>query len=384
MEVDLNVTELKPISDFYLNRKSQIQTYKQDNSFNEELNHQIKKQESFEKKADQETNPNQDSQTNQNHLREKKEPSVDKKPLVNKNNEANKSKPLETKETLDNSDDHAYYFSLENIETLNGLIKKLEQFILKNSNSSLNFDLKNKLKNILYQLKEQISFALDESKYRETGELKLDKKTIQLLENLQTNNHLLPKELKNQIKHLLNSKKKNIEITDREIKINHPSANHHPSTLINKVKIVNFSQINEELGKPQQQRSFKLENPKTETGLADKNFLHNDLNKLYTSPSVREIEPQKILSRLVHQIKSAVINHNNQITLKLHPEHLGKITVHLSKEDGVMAARLLVDSQAVKELLESKMQDLKDHLNNTGLLFTRVSIDLSDQKKEKK
>lgn len=50
----------------------------------------------------------------------------------------------------------------------------------------------------------------------------------------------------------------------------------------------------------------------------------------------------------------------NQLHLTLRPEHLGDMTVRFTQTDGVMAVRILVQSQAAKEMLESNIHKLRN------------------------
>ena len=97
------------------------------------------------------------------------------------------------------------------------------------------------------------------------------------------------------------------------------------------------------------------------------------------SVSTQGIDPRAVIHRLAYQVKAAAGGGQEQVTVKLYPEHLGRVTVHLSREEGAFVARLVVESQAVKELLESKMQDFRDHLNRSELEFQEIQIDLRER-----
>ncbi|WP_165445036.1 flagellar hook-length control protein FliK [Gracilibacillus phocaeensis] len=52
-------------------------------------------------------------------------------------------------------------------------------------------------------------------------------------------------------------------------------------------------------------------------------------------------------------------NGDGQLTVQLKPEHLGEITVRLVQMNGEMTVKMLVHSQAAKELLETNIQQLR-------------------------
>ena len=64
--------------------------------------------------------------------------------------------------------------------------------------------------------------------------------------------------------------------------------------------------------------------------------------------------------------------------IKLKPDHLGKVTVEIAVENGSVTAKFLAESEKVKEILESNMQDLKDHLAKQGMVVQDLSVSVGN------
>jgi len=68
------------------------------------------------------------------------------------------------------------------------------------------------------------------------------------------------------------------------------------------------------------------------------------------------------------------------ITLK--PETLGKLTLKVVTENGIVIAKFAAESQQVKEIIEANMQQLKDSLQNQGLSIQGFSVSVGQERKK--
>jgi hypothetical protein len=60
--------------------------------------------------------------------------------------------------------------------------------------------------------------------------------------------------------------------------------------------------------------------------------------------------------------------------LQLVPEHLGRLQVRVSIDEGVVTARLVVENPEVKALVEQRLPELSRALQDQGLRLTNVSV----------
>lgn len=86
---------------------------------------------------------------------------------------------------------------------------------------------------------------------------------------------------------------------------------------------------------------------------------------------------QKIMEQVVEKMKLHVGEHDSEIHLQLKPDNLGKLTISISVEKGIVIAQIVAESQVVKEILESNFNSLRDALNQKGLGIQEFNVNLS-------
>lgn len=79
-------------------------------------------------------------------------------------------------------------------------------------------------------------------------------------------------------------------------------------------------------------------------------------------------------SKIIDEIRIAQLHDKKIINLKLEPASLGKLTVKLSSEQGVLNAFFVVDNDKAKAALELQMQQLKDALTTQGVNISNISV----------
>ncbi|MGN8644996.1 flagellar hook-length control protein FliK [Gracilibacillus sp. HCP3S3_G5_1] len=83
--------------------------------------------------------------------------------------------------------------------------------------------------------------------------------------------------------------------------------------------------------------------------------------------SLTNNEEQVVHKQLMNQLQQVMKNSNfmklsngsNQLMIRLHPEHLGEVTVKLTQINGEMTVKMITSTQAAKELLEGNMNQLR-------------------------
>lgn len=81
---------------------------------------------------------------------------------------------------------------------------------------------------------------------------------------------------------------------------------------------------------------------------------------------------------LLHQIskKMNALAHLNgeEISIQLEPENLGKIRVGVGMKDGVMTARIGVETESVRQVVEANLATLRDSLENQGIKIQGMEV----------
>lgn len=85
-----------------------------------------------------------------------------------------------------------------------------------------------------------------------------------------------------------------------------------------------------------------------------------------------------VIKQISEKVDVNLFEDKSEMIIKLKPDHLGKVTVEIAVENGNITAKFLAESQKVKEILESNMQDLKDHLANQGMLVKDLSVSVGN------
>lgn len=79
-------------------------------------------------------------------------------------------------------------------------------------------------------------------------------------------------------------------------------------------------------------------------------------------------------SKIIDEINVAYRTNKNTINLKLEPESLGKLSVKINSENGVLNASFYVDNERAKRAIEEQIQQLRDTLVQQGLNISDINV----------
>ena len=111
---------------------------------------------------------------------------------------------------------------------------------------------------------------------------------------------------------------------------------------------------------------------KTEHTLLD-NSLRN------TGKPIQEkswVDPEKFMEQVVKKAEVMIKQNLSQMRIQLHPEFLGKMTIKLVLEDGLLTARFITENQQVKNLLDSNLNHLRQNLENQGIRVEKTEVNV--------
>ncbi|MBI5491400.1 MAG: flagellar hook-length control protein FliK [Deltaproteobacteria bacterium] len=101
---------------------------------------------------------------------------------------------------------------------------------------------------------------------------------------------------------------------------------------------------------------------------------------------VEQVTPEKadakvsypdIYEKLSSGVKMSIAREGGSVRMSLHPEHLGEMRITLSIEDKSVKAEVLVENNAVKEILSTDTGRLKEIFSQNGLTLEQFSIGLN-------
>ncbi len=251
-----------------------------------------------------------------------------------------------------------------NIKQLNQFIKKffeIPDLTLKNITSSKEVkNFINHIKNIINSNENNNTNTLSIKEEKKTDTQKIQKKGKKLQkhskDHLHSNTNVNNSSLEQNKNNLKNENTLNkLNLSEKE----------PPS---DKNQIIKSSSNKEDAFHPSSSNHFK------------RIFSSQYTQNISQSPSV---DKQALIQKIAHQIKTGLFNGKQILTVSIKPDYLGKISIFLSRENGSLQGKMVVENKAVKEILESKISDLIDHLKENKIEFTNLDVDINHHSENK-
>lgn len=145
------------------------------------------------------------------------------------------------------------------------------------------------------------------------------------------------------------------------------------------------AEVNSQKNPSSEETKTGTENSQIKPDLSFQKSLDNNINKVFETEEVQEkIEPKNIPKYIENQVKNSFkIGESGfrEITVKIHPEHLGKIVLRISTtEDSDMTVKILAGSKNIKEFLDTNLTILRNNLENSGIKGSSLNIQVDFDK----
>lgn len=114
-----------------------------------------------------------------------------------------------------------------------------------------------------------------------------------------------------------------------------------------------------------------LQTVPTEQGALNKSA--GDMEALKTLKE-QPVSKRDILTQVIDKAKIVFNGDKSEMVISMRPESLGKLSLKVVTEHGIITAKFIAESQQVKEVLESNMQLLKDTLEKQGISVQGFSV----------
>lgn len=111
-------------------------------------------------------------------------------------------------------------------------------------------------------------------------------------------------------------------------------------------------------------------------------FEITNTNNIIMSKAEKLQEQIDVLKQITEKVTVNILEDKSEMLIKLKPDNLGKVTMQIAVENGNITAKFLAESERVKEILESNMQELKDHLAKQGMAVQDLSVSVGNENKE--
>jgi flagellar hook-length control protein FliK len=88
---------------------------------------------------------------------------------------------------------------------------------------------------------------------------------------------------------------------------------------------------------------------------------------------------QNILQQISKKLNGSARLNGEEISIQLEPENLGKIKVGIGLKDGVMNARIGVENESVRQIVEANIANLKETLENQGVKLGSLEVNIEQR-----
>ncbi len=88
---------------------------------------------------------------------------------------------------------------------------------------------------------------------------------------------------------------------------------------------------------------------------------------------------QGILQQISKKLTAITLRNAGEISIQLEPENLGKIRVRLGLKDGIMTARIGVENENVRQIVEANLANLRETLENQGITLQGLDVSVDHQ-----
>ncbi|WP_129596931.1 flagellar hook-length control protein FliK [Anaerophilus nitritogenes] len=110
--------------------------------------------------------------------------------------------------------------------------------------------------------------------------------------------------------------------------------------------------------------------------MIDQETIHTNSNAIENT--IQRTNFQNILEQIVDKGEVILKENASEMTLQLKPDHLGKLSMKIEVERGIVVANIVAENQAVKEVLESNFNALRDSLNAKGFGIEQLNVSIGE------
>ncbi len=97
-----------------------------------------------------------------------------------------------------------------------------------------------------------------------------------------------------------------------------------------------------------------------------------DINN--SSKIAKTVDTKEIMKQVIDKAKVVITEDKSEMVIRLKPDHLGKLTLKIVTEEGMVTAKFDAENQKVKEIIEQNLADLKQSLKEQGLQLNSVEV----------
>jgi len=100
------------------------------------------------------------------------------------------------------------------------------------------------------------------------------------------------------------------------------------------------------------------------------------------APRTQNLNRAEIINQIVKKAEVVLSDAHSEMRMQLEPENLGKLTLKIAVERGLITAKFTAESYEVKKVIESSLNELRDMLQEKGLEVQNFSVSVGQENKE--
>ena len=95
------------------------------------------------------------------------------------------------------------------------------------------------------------------------------------------------------------------------------------------------------------------------------------------------VQAKEIINQVLEKAKVILTGDKSEMVMDLKPDSLGKLSLKVVTENGIVMAKFVAESQQVKQVLETNMQLLKDSLEKQGMNVQGFSVSVRQDSQQR-
>jgi flagellar hook-length control protein FliK len=105
-----------------------------------------------------------------------------------------------------------------------------------------------------------------------------------------------------------------------------------------------------------------------------KHSLNQEKTSIQSTPPTINMNQSSKISDLIELIEFVKNGETKKISVKLEPDFLGKMNIHLSDNAGKLSAKIFVEQDSVRHFLISNLEAIKQQLNEKGIFIDNMDF----------
>ncbi|GAE24256.1 hypothetical protein JCM9140_169 [Halalkalibacter wakoensis JCM 9140] len=146
--------------------------------------------------------------------------------------------------------------------------------------------------------------------------------------------------------------------------------------------VVGFSNTLETDEENAPKQSSLLDEVRLNQSIEDKGS-RNGVYQLYIGDRLpKQMQQQQFIKQLVNIVKRGTFTQTPQgihtLSIKLHPEHLGRLSIQISQQEGLITAKIIAANSASREIIDANIHHLRQTFTQQQMQIDRIVV-LEDQ-----